>query len=294
MPIEHSPPPRRWRIGPGLILSIGAGGLFLLLILVVTGAWVGNHRRLNVELERIRAAGEPASAEEIEEFYQAPSAGQDTTQLWLAAFAPLDTPQFQSDAKGLPFVGDGPNSIPWPNEPWPQLESAEQFLSRYRQSLDEMHQAARQGGRARFPTRFADGVAMLLPHVQQLRAGARLLALESAVNAHRNQPDAAVESIAAMFAAARSLEQGPVIISQLVRMAVDSVARDRATWLLSAQTLDDGQLARIDAELSACDYDKPLYRAILKLRRLAEASAKLRERFRGGRQAGHLRWALYC
>jgi len=266
MATEHSSPPQRWRIGPGLIALIGVGGLLLLLILVIAGALFANHRRLNAELERIRAAGEPVSVEEIEAFYQAPPAGQDTTQLWLAALAPLDTPQFQSDAQGLPFVAggpDSPDSIPWPGEPWPQLEAAEQFLSRYGRSLDEMHRAARQGGRARFPTRFADGIEMPLPHLQQLRAGTRLLALESAVHAHRKRPEAAVESIAAMFAAARSLEQEPLTVSQLVRMALGGVARRRLTWLLSALRLDEDQLAQMDAELSDCDYDGPLHRACL-------------------------------
>jgi hypothetical protein len=104
---------------------------------------------------------------------------------------------------------------------------------------------------------------MLLPHAQHMRAVARLLALESAVNAHRGRPHEAVDSIVGMFTAARSLEQEPILISQLVRMAIGSMARRRLAWLLSAVTLDDSQLARLDAELSATDYQHSLHRAML-------------------------------
>ncbi|HJT32636.1 MAG TPA: hypothetical protein VJ783_11390 [Pirellulales bacterium] len=256
-----SPPRPRIRIG--LMLLMVGGGLLGLLLLLLAGAWIGSRRDLNAELDRIRAAGEPASAAEIEAFYQVPPGARDTTQLWLAALAPLDTRSYADEAKELPLVGDNANDLPLPGEPWPQLDAAEQLLARYRGSLEEMHQAAREGGQARFPTRFADGIQMLLPHAQQLRIGARLLALESVVAAHRGQPDAAVDSIVAMFAVARSLEQEPVLISQLVRMALGGMARQRIQWLLSAATLDDGQLARLDAELAASDYQKPLRQGLL-------------------------------
>lgn len=245
-----------------MLLMVG-GGLLGLMVLLLAGAWIGSRRDLNAELNRIRAAGEPASATEIEAFYQVPPGARDTTQLWLAALAPLDTRSYADEARVLPLVGEDTNDPPLPGEPWPQLEAAEQLLARYRGSLEQMHQAAREGGHARFPTRFADGIQMLLPHAQQLRAGARLLALESVVAAHRGQTDAAVDATAAIFAAARSLEQEPVLISQLVRMALGAMARQRIQWLLSAVTLDDHQLARLDAELAASDYQKPLRQGLL-------------------------------
>lgn len=245
-----------------MLLMVG-GGLLGLLVLLIAGAWIGSRRDLSAELDRIRAAGEPASADEIEAFYQVPPGARDTTQLWLAALAPLDTPGYVAEAKELPLVGDNANDLPLPGEPWPQLEAAEQLLARYRGSLEQMQQAAREGGQARFPTRFADGIQMLLPHAQQLRLGARLLSLESAVAAHRGQTDKAVDSIVAIFAAARSLEQEPVLISQLVRMALGAMARLRIQWLLSAATLDDGQLARLDAELAASDYQKSLRQGLV-------------------------------
>lgn len=252
----------RGRIGLGTILLIAAGGGLLLIILFVLGVWIAGRRGLSEELAQIREAGEPTSAAELDAFYAAPS-GRDATQLWLDAIAPLDTPQFQAAAKGLPFVGANLDQIPEPGQIWPQLETAEALLAQHRRSLELMHEATRQGGQARFPTRFEEGFAMPMPHVQQLRGGARLLALESAVEAHRGRIDAAIDSITAMFAAGRSLEQEPMLISQLVRMGLNGMARDRTQWLLSAVTLGDAQLARLDAELADCDYREPLRRALI-------------------------------
>lgn len=252
-----------WRVRPSVVLLAIAAGVVLLIALIVTGVWVASHRRLAAELAKVRTAGEPLAAEDMEAFYLAPPAEQDTTQLWLSALAPLDTPNFKADAVGLPFVSEGASPIPPVEQPWAQLSAAEQFLAKYQASLDGMHQAARLGGRARFPTKFADGLAMLLPHVQRLRFASQLLELESAVNMHRERQEAAVESVLAMFAAARSLEQEPLLISQLVRMALDGKARDRLAWLLSVASLDDEQLARFDQELAASDYQTQLRRALL-------------------------------
>ncbi|HUY91449.1 MAG TPA: hypothetical protein VMV10_22105 [Pirellulales bacterium] len=254
---------RRRRIGPGTIVLIGAGGLLLLVLLFTARFKITGRRALNAELAKIRAAGEPASAGELESYYQSPPSDRDTTQLWLQATEPLGTPQFQSDAKALPIVGMGLETVPWPGEPWPELAEAEQLLAQYQRSLELMHQAAREGGLARYPTRFADGGMTLLPHVQQLRTGVRLLALEAAVEGHHGRPDAAVDAIVTIFAAGRSLEQEPCIVSQLVRIAIDGTARERVRWLSSALALDDAQLARLDAELAACEYRRSTYIALL-------------------------------
>lgn len=257
---------RQRRIGPGLMLLFAFGGLLAVLLAVAAWTWLASARELAAELQRLRASGEPVSAEELEAFYELPPEGRDTTKIWLAALAPLVTSEFQIEVKDLPLVGERGEPAPLPGEAWQQLEEAEQVLGKYQRSLESMHRATRLGGRARFTTNFTSGDAMLLPHAQQLRAGARLLALEAAVHVHRGLPDAAVESVQAIFAAVRSLEQEPLLVSQLVRMALGSAACEQVVWLLSADMLDDDQLAALEAELTACDYQKPFRRALIGVR----------------------------
>ena len=61
---------------------------------------------------------------------------------------------------------------------------------------------------------------MLLPQVQGLRSCARMLTLEARVAAHRGDADGTARSIHAMFAACRAVEEDPILISHLVRVAL--------------------------------------------------------------------------
>src|SRR5690242_12336789 len=66
MAAEANATARRRRIGPGATLLIVIAAPLLLAALFIVGFKVSGRRGLNAELERIRAAGEPASAGELE------------------------------------------------------------------------------------------------------------------------------------------------------------------------------------------------------------------------------------
>lgn len=254
--------PRR-RTGWSTLIIASGVGVLVLTLLAVGVAWLRSHAHLNAQLARIRATGAPVTPPEANAYYRAPAAGRDTTALWLAAIVPLDSSQFQAGGKALPFVGEAPDEIPFPGQPWELLAPSEQFLQTWQGSRDQLHLVARQGGEARFPVDFSAGVSMPLPHLQQLRAAARLLSLECVVAAHRGETEAAVDSAVTMFAAARTIEQEPILVTQLVRMAISSMARLRLQWLLSAGALNDAQLRRLDAELARSDFQQSVQRALI-------------------------------
>lgn len=262
MTTDDSSSAQRRRMGCGMLSLLAGGGTLLIVAAAFTLAWARLHWVLDAELARIRASGEPTTPAETEAFYRAPPAERDSTQVWRTALALVDTPRFKEDGEALPFVGQASNDIPPPGQTWDQLDSAEQFLNQYRVACEQLHLATRQGGEVRFPTNFSAGINMPLLHVDQLRPAARLLALESVVAAHRGQNDAAIESIAAMFATANTLEHEPILVSQLVRMALDGMARAQVQWLLSSVELDDGQLRRLDALLAASEFHHPVRRAL--------------------------------
>lgn len=252
---------QRPHLGPGAIvlLSVLAMLLFLAAAFIV-GLYV-SARQLQSELDQIKAAGEPLTVSDLDALYAYSPKDRDTTQLWLDAFALIDSPEYQSEAKLLPIVGEGV-AIPPPSEPWPHLDAAEAFLAKYQAPLEQMHRAAELGGQARFPVKFSDGIATLLPHVQQVRIGARLLRLEAEIHARRNDPRAAARSVRAIFAAARALEGEPIIVSQLVRIALNGVGCEQIERLLPAGVISDEELLQFDRELLAID-DEAAYRRSL-------------------------------
>jgi hypothetical protein len=251
---------------PRILLWLAIFGVLAVLLLVVAlGAW---QTRQQGELVRQRAeiseAGAPFSAIDLEAFYAAPPEGQDTTKLWLDGIAPLALPAFANAAQALPIVGaDGPTEIPPPGRAWAELPAAEKLLARYQSSLILLHQAAEQGGQARFPTAFQKGWAMLLTHCQNLRTASRLLVLEAHVRAHRGDAHGAVQSIEAALAVGHSLKNEPLTISQLVRMACDDNARSHFRDLLPQVAFSEEDLLRLQAKLEGIEYRSGLQRALI-------------------------------
>jgi hypothetical protein len=243
---HHRHGPKRTRLWPWLA---GGAALCLLLAVVLIASWQKRGAgQVESALEEIRRIGEPTAAAELEAFYQRPPPDEDATQLWLTALAPLEQPTFQAAAQGLPIVGKE-IEIPQPGQPWNEQAGVEQLLRQYKGSLDGLHQAAARGGAARYPTRFSQGVTMLLPHVQALRQGARLLALEVQVRAHRQDAQGAADSIQAMLRLSESLKNEPLIVSQLVRVACNGMATNQLTGLMPHVDFADADLVRLQLEL---------------------------------------------
>ena len=259
---EFSPRSRR-RLGALHWLAIIGGSVILLAIIVLVWSKVSLTRSVEAELARIRMSGEPTSAMELEDYYQRPPADRDATGTWLTAFSAFDGPEFREAAQELPIVGTGESPIPLPPETWAQLESAERLLDKYQNSLQLLHDAAEKGGDARYPTDFRRGFQMNLNHVNSMRVAARMLALECQVRAHRADPGGAARSIRAIFSFARSLENEPLIISQLVRMACDSIGRQQLREMLSVVGFPKDDLIRLQTDLRNNHYDKGLQRGLV-------------------------------
>ncbi|HEV3341741.1 MAG TPA: hypothetical protein VG125_15345 [Pirellulales bacterium] len=263
MATEAAPlPAERRRIGPGTILLIAVAVLAVPFTLTFFLGLFLSAQRVKAELARIRDAGEPVTPADLEAFYQLPPDTPDVTPLWVAATEAVRQSEYTADAAGLPLVGGSADDLPDPGEPWPQQYRSEKFLFKYTDLLDGLHEAADRGGAARYPTRFSDGIGM--PTMQhQLRFVTLLLALESEVYAHSGNAQAAAASVHAMFALARSLQNEPVVASQLMRMAADHTAVDYLERASASVTLPDDDLALIDEDLASIDYYSAFHRSML-------------------------------
>ena len=201
--------------------------MFLLAVAVPAIGWMvwsaRAARLVEFELAKIREANEPIEPADLDTFYAIPLGNADATQLWVEAAQVFEAPEFGELARDMPIVGYGAE-IPPIGEDWEQLESVEEFLEQYKDEMSKIHEAVSLGGYARFDRDFDEGVAMLLPQVQGLRSCARMLTLEARVAAHRGDADGVARSIHAMFAACRAVEEDPIMISHLVRVALAGIA----------------------------------------------------------------------
>jgi hypothetical protein len=92
-------------------------------------------------------------------------------------------------------------------------------------------------------------IETLLPYTQDSRQLARLLQLDAYRRAHDGDLAGALESVRAILNDARSIGDEPTLISQLVRMAIDSVAVHSLQRVLAQGAPPDAALAETQADL---------------------------------------------
>lgn len=256
--------PRRLGCGGCLLMLAGLAVVFVLAVSIAVMIW--KHRSaaaVNERLAAIRARGEPASAEDLAALHRLPEGREDCTALWLTAFAAFGSPAYQSDTQGLPIVGNSSLSVPQTSQTWVEQSGVEALLAKYDRAMQAMHQAAAKGGAARFELDFAKGIGLTLEHVQHARSGARMLSLESHVRAHRGDAAGVVESLVTMHRLGECLDSEPILISQLVRVAIHSMAVEQTRRMLSEVNFSDNQLARLQREFSPTDFATSFQQAML-------------------------------
>jgi len=250
------------RLGVWGVVLLSLGLVLTLLVALLVGRWFQASRLVRAELARIREAGEPVTPDDLKQYCPVAPDEQDTTDLWLDGVGALETPDFQADARPLPVVGESQAEIPLPGKPWAQFGAAEELLAKYSRSLELMHQAADQGGAARYQLDLLSLDSKWLDQVQSLRGGARLLTLEANVRAHRGDLHGAADSILAMNRLARSLEREPLMMPQLMRGAIAGQAREQLRRLLGSVEVADDDLDRLQQDLRASDAKEALRRGM--------------------------------
>jgi hypothetical protein len=103
----------------------------------------------------------------------------------------------------------------------------------------------------------------LLPQIEEVRSVARLLAADVALRAHEADLDGALDSCRSILGTARSIGDEPLLISQLVRSAIDEVAAKSIQRVLGQGEASDAALSRLQT-LILDEHAQPLLVVALK------------------------------
>ena len=254
--VEHRTATGRWWVVPLLI----PGVLLVLAVLAMVAVAVRMRQahyaaveKVNREVVRLEAQGEPVTTEALYAFHVVPPTERDITHFWLDVVRSYNEKQFNLDGTGLPIVGEGDRAKLLPTAEDSQLAAAEAFLVKYDATLQAALAAAREEGQCRFPMEFEKGVAMLLEHVQKMRGVQRLLALRVRTRAVQGDIDGALEALQAMYAAAQTLQQEMCLVEHLVRLALVGSALEETEWLQEQKQLNEAQLAKLQQRVTAID-----------------------------------------
>ncbi len=171
---------------------------------------------LNTELEKMKAAGEPLTIEEIMP-PEVPDA-ENAAPLYQQAFTLLDLSQADEDA-----WSELHNSISHPRKAkTASVATLEQIVGKNAPAI-KLLAAAAQRPRCAFPVDWSAGFRAQFDHLTKLRTCAKLLALKIAMHAIQEETAEALDTAQVSLAMSKPLQREPRIVSQITAYAIQSI-----------------------------------------------------------------------
>jgi len=129
------------------------------------------------------------------------------------------------------------------------------------QALSIVEQGTRRGS-CRFDHDYDAGLSMLLPHLSDMRNLARILCAKAYLEAETGNPDNAWDMVTTQLKFANALKTEPVLISQIVRMAMVRLSCDTIKKLCEIAPPSVQQTSDIQSLLKDFDDIRPLIHSI--------------------------------
>ncbi len=255
----------RWRV------LLWLGGIFLLLLSIIPISWAVIRWRTNqaiaAEMDRIRAAGEPASFEDVIDSIPPLAPEQDCTQMYDEVFAIITSQLWERRASALPYIGDGEadeSSIPPPGVAWPGLDAAAKFIDGESYNLMTLDKAAALGGQCRFPLTASDLKNVAIERTGfKSRSARALIQLRADVAAHHRDSQEVMKSLRSLAALVECQTLEPDMVSLLYQSANNQALNDHVVRMLGYGLLDDEQLAALQTIARSFSYRQQLRNALL-------------------------------
>ncbi|MEX0886174.1 MAG: hypothetical protein WD009_07015 [Phycisphaeraceae bacterium] len=234
--------------------------VLVLFVLFVTYRFALRHT-VSARLDEIRERGEPVTLEEAGPLLPEVDDAENAGRMYRDAIAALEADE---ELETLIPALSGKASEPEIGEPWPDemLAAMGRYVALNEQPLAAMREAGRYE-RARYLGDITPGFFMAMPHMAEMRRGARVLGTAGDWHAAQGDYEAAVDHLVAIVALAESLREEPVAISQFVRWSIHLLVVDRMRRIVSRHKLPAEQLARLEDALAAVEPVDGLARALL-------------------------------
>jgi hypothetical protein len=235
-----------------------------LAALILFGVSLRHHWRaeFHKRVEAIRAAGFPVTSQELDAWYPWPQMGQNAAQWVFGADECCFKLGQQKDSRQLEqLVSRGAERV-GPTEPMPDDLKAllERHIESNAKALGMLHEAAAIA-ECRYPVDLST-TPTTLNHIAIVRDACLLLSLEAVLHAERRDPNGAAAAIEAALGVARSLDNEPVMGSQMVRMWGSVWAATALERALCQVEFTDGQLARLRHAFGSIHASDGLLRAL--------------------------------
>lgn len=234
-----------------VLVVIIAGFVFFRIIL---------RAKLQARLDAISAAGYPVTCAELDDWYAMPESAENAADYMTEAFSHFHKLEEGEESELMPVVGRA--KLPLRTEAL--AEETKTLITGYladnEQTLELLHKGAAIE-HSRYPIDLSKGFEALMPYLSDIRTGTRLLKLEAVVHAENDKPQMAVGSIASSIGLARSLSKEPLLISQLVRIACQTLAVSTVERVINRTEFTDAQLVSLSRILANAEDPSAMVRA---------------------------------
>lgn len=208
--------------------------------------------KISGQLVTIKKAGYPVTLDELDKWYTAPADGTNSASVFAVAFSSLRTSTLGSvkvPPRATAMTADTKQTIA-------------DLVTENQPAIELLHKAA-VSGKCRYPIDLKKGVNTELPHLVKLRDSGRLLLLSAASSLEQGEAEASLQSITDTLGVAHSLEDEPMIISQLVRIALKKLSVSGLERILSQRELSAAQLAKTASAFERAECPMGLHRAFV-------------------------------
>ena len=228
--------------------------LLVLVLLNIASRERSSKQKLNERLDEIVAQGLPVDDATMLTFSNNLTSQADT-KAWLAVLRELTSDEFTKSTQGIPnFDATDEPVVPAPEHVWAEEQVTRKFLAQWSELSNKVSRLSMQqlelGAKpVRFLTEF-DSLNTLLPQTQNMRSAARLLMLRGQVAIYDRNSTKTKLSIEALLGCARTLAGEPILISQLVNIAIDSMGMDVLRSALHHDVLSEKDLLALRLRIS--------------------------------------------
>ncbi|HTL54369.1 MAG TPA: hypothetical protein VL361_01765 [Candidatus Limnocylindrales bacterium] len=184
-------------------------------------------------------------------------ANSPTTGGWPKA-QHVDLAAWQTFYRGTNNLFEAKNGAPtnyFPIAAEPQTPAADVLLalSKFKENR-ELLRAASSRPHARFWINWDAGPAMLLPHLARLKATSQYLSLHATAALKAGDKATAMEDLQMLFRLMDSVREEPILISHLVRLAVEQIALQTIWEGLADRQWSEADLTLLQSELGHLDF----------------------------------------
>jgi len=234
------------RIG---ILALAGLLLCILAPAAVLVVWrMRLQRDVDAELRAVKAAGYPTSGAELNRWYQTVPDHENAALVLTRAFELMEHYPDQRSNEVASFKPPPRRQTLTPE----QRELLAGHVALNGAALAQA-QAALRLPKSRYPVDYSPGVATLVTHLAKLKGLAQIARAAALLSLDRQRTTDVATRITTMLTVARSLEDEPSLLAQLVRISVLAQAANTIGRALAVPGFSDSELAEIAAGLAAAD-----------------------------------------